>query len=218
MKDVMLDLETLSLSPRAVVVSIGAVYFDPDSGVLGDQILLSCADLAAQQRAGRIIDADTVLWWLDQSKGAQLSTFGQVDERVERYHTLQALDRFTEFLGHYGPGAKCLWGNGSAFDVTILESLYISFGKKVPWSSIDVRCYRTLKNLRPEVRGEGFGTKHNALDDAIAQAQHAQQLLFSIKHSPGFPSNLVAKSTRKLIETLEASNKADKENREITRV
>ena len=36
MNDVMVDLETLSTKPNAAIVSIGAVFFDPKTGELGD--------------------------------------------------------------------------------------------------------------------------------------------------------------------------------------
>lgn len=35
MKHVMLDLETMGNGPRAAIVSIGAVFFDPLTGELG---------------------------------------------------------------------------------------------------------------------------------------------------------------------------------------
>lgn len=50
-----------------------------------------------------------------------------------------------------------------------------------PWSHRDDRCYRTLKNLRPDVAFEPYDTHHNALDDAFAQATHAERILGAMK-------------------------------------
>jgi DNA polymerase III epsilon subunit-like protein len=37
MIDVMLDLETMGNGPRAAIVAIGAVEFDPDTGTVGER-------------------------------------------------------------------------------------------------------------------------------------------------------------------------------------
>ena len=41
-----------------------------------------------------------------------------------------------------------------------------------PWKYYNDRCYRTVKNLRPDVPMIRGGTHHNALDDAKSQATH----------------------------------------------
>jgi hypothetical protein len=48
---------------------------------------------------------------------------------------------------------------------------------RLPWKYWRNRCYRTLKNLHPEVPIERTGIYHRALDDARSQAVHAMQLL-----------------------------------------
>ena len=66
------------------------------------------------------------------------------------------------------------------FDNIILGSLYDAFGLRKPWS---YSRYRTVKNLgigprTPKVRE---GVHHNALDDAITQARHLQEIFACLK-------------------------------------
>ncbi len=65
-----------------------------------------------------------------------------------------------------------MWGNGSDFDNTLLEEAYRATGIKPPWRFTGNRCYRTVKNLFPDVWVDPVGTAHNALDDATYQANH----------------------------------------------
>ena len=66
----MIDIETLATSSDAALVSIAAVRFDLATGIIGDSIYIkidkqSCLDY------GLVVDADTVDWWMRQSKEAQ---------------------------------------------------------------------------------------------------------------------------------------------------
>jgi exodeoxyribonuclease VIII len=76
-----------------------------------------------------------------------------------------------------------VWGNGADFDLPILSAAYVAAGfGGPPWKPYNGRCYRTLKNLRPDVpRPERRGTAHNALDDAVFQAEHAIALLAALR-------------------------------------
>jgi hypothetical protein len=74
------------------------------------------------------------------------------------------------------------WGNGSSFDLTIINSTYLRCEMKTPWSPFKERCFRTVRSMYPSVvyntDEKGTGA-HNALADAIFQAKH----LFKIKES-----------------------------------
>lgn len=167
MKNVMVDLETLGLKSTAVVVSIGAVKFD-ETGI-GTKIDLH-VNFQDQIDLGRTVDADAVQWWMNQSDAARKSTFNG-----SRLTTYKALAHFSKFF----EGSEFLWGNGASFDNAILESLYGTYNMKTPWRFTRNRCYRTLAALIPDIRRPpttGF-VEHNALDDAIMQAQHAVELL-----------------------------------------
>jgi hypothetical protein len=171
---IMVDIETLDTEQSAVVLSIGAVAFDPVTGLLGEKFYVEMTDdLTTQQKLGRTISADTVKWWISQ--GALAKQVFTEDPKVEnnRMPTTHALIEFDRFIERCGGGKNIqLWGNGSDFDNVIIGSLYASFQMKKPWSYSKNRCYRTKKAENPQVPLKREGTHHNALDDAITQALH----------------------------------------------
>jgi hypothetical protein len=169
----MLDLETLSLRPNAAIVAIGAVEFDPESGELGREFYCN-VDAASAVAEGGHIDADTVMWWLGQEKAARLALTDGVRRSVG-----EALAMFSHFLDPV-PYPR-IWGNGAAADNVWLATMYKNAGFDLPWHFTNDRCYRTLKNLYPDVVTERTGVAHNALDDAKNQARHAIQLLRRVK-------------------------------------
>lgn len=66
MKDIMVDIETLGTKPGCVILSIGAVQFNPFSDELGQEFYNNInADDA--ERKGFFKDARTVDWWSKQS-------------------------------------------------------------------------------------------------------------------------------------------------------
>lgn len=179
--NIMVDLETLDTRQSAVVTSIGAVAFDPyavGSFAIGDRFYVELTgDLMEQQRHGRTISADTVLWWMRQGQAAQQLFSFPAAPGVDRVGTREALDRFARFVEANGGRDSEIWGNGADFDNVILGSLYEDFGIERPWSYGRNRCFRTMKNIHgvPH-KTERSGVHHNALDDAITQVEHLQKI------------------------------------------
>ncbi|EEZ2476054.1 exonuclease, partial [Escherichia coli O157:H7] len=60
----MIDLETMGKNPDAPIISIGAIFFDPQTGDMGPEFSKTI-DL---ETAGGVIDRDTIKWWLKQSR------------------------------------------------------------------------------------------------------------------------------------------------------
>ncbi|EFA0013166.1 exonuclease, partial [Escherichia coli] len=58
----MIDLETMGKNPDAPIISIGAIFFDPQTGDMGPEFSKTI-DL---DTAGGVIDRDTMKWWLKQ--------------------------------------------------------------------------------------------------------------------------------------------------------
>lgn len=169
MADVMVDLETLGNGSTAAIISIGAVAFDAESGKIESEFYVnvdpqSCVD------AGLKMDVSTVMWWMKQSDEAR-SAFNVKGESIE-----VALNMFKEWY----PQSAALWGNGATFDNVILDNAFKAAGMNRPWHFTKDRCYRTLKNLRPDIKQDKVGVAHNALDDAKFQALHACKLLRAV--------------------------------------
>ena len=170
MRDCMLDLETMGNGPDAAIVAIGAVMFEPGAG-LGRRFYAE-VDLGSSVLGGGVMDASTVTWWLKQSDAAR--------EPITSGRGLEiftALSDFSAWLREAASGDALVWGNGSDFDNVILSSAYRRAEIERPWKYHANRCFRTLKALHPGIPYKHTGTAHNALDDAISQAQHACKLL-----------------------------------------
>lgn len=174
--DVMLDLETMGSGPSAAIVAIGAVEFSALNGTIGRKFY-RVVDLDTAVRWGGVIDAATVMWWLRQSDVAR----GALN--AEGMPLVRALVEFTDWLMGCGDGVK-VRGNGAAFDNVILASAYRRADMVVPWQHRNDRCYRTVKAMCPDVKMERAGTHHNALDDAISQAQHLIEVLRALRGAP----------------------------------
>lgn len=168
-RKIMVDLETLGTQPGSVILSIGAVEFDIDKGL--GETFYAVISHASSRQAGLTEDANTLAWWAKQSDAAREILRHVDDANAPTLRT--ALHEFGEFLKRDDE----VWGNGSDFDNVLLASAYEAVGIPLPWKFWNNRCYRTLKNLRPDIRLERVGTHHNALDDAKTQAIHAIQLL-----------------------------------------
>jgi hypothetical protein len=168
---VMIDLETLSTAPNAMILSLGAVAFDADGihntfySAIKTQPLETLVPGTLQ---GAHVSCETLKWWQGQSdKAKEVFT----DPRAEPLD--EVLRAFILFCEDFAPAKDIrMWGNGSDFDNVILASAYRRTGLTPPWRFYHNRCYRTVKNMFPSITMERRGTHHNALDDAQSQAEH----------------------------------------------
>ncbi len=170
MKDIMLDIETLSTDSNAAVLSISAVQFDLQTGDVGSEFEIALK-LGQQQLNGAVIDGDTVMWWFNQEDKAIKSITSMRPVGVGN-----ALDQFNEWIENLGPKLNDmnLWGNGSNFDCVITRNLYKRQGKKfiLPyWCDKDVRTVVNLLDI--DTRDYAFkGVKHNGIDDCKHQINY----------------------------------------------
>lgn len=161
--DLMIDLETLGTNPDCPVISIGAVFFDKTG--LKSEFYINL-DVDKQINDGRRMTADTFKWWMSQTDGAK-RVFKEKPTTVSK-----GLSEFVEFVKK-GASVKRVkpWGNGSTFDISILEDLFEEYEIKVPWLFYNIRDMRTFKEYVYDGKDMKFeGTAHNALDDAKQQA------------------------------------------------
>jgi exodeoxyribonuclease VIII len=164
MLDVMLDLETMGNGPNAAIIAIGAVEFDANG--IGEKFY-SVISLESSMLNGGIVDASTVLWWMQQDAAAR-GEFVETGNHI--YVALQDFAGWMENRGHIDE--LKVWGNGAAFDNVILSSAYRRNQTPAPWMFWNDRCYRTMKALHPGVPFVRSGTHHNAVNDAESQALH----------------------------------------------
>jgi len=166
---VMLDLETFGTGNKAVIVSIGAVKFALDGTGVHNSFHVG-VDPESCVRHGLEMDASTVMWWLDNGRDDARRALLDMD----RLDLPTALEGFSMW---FGPDSLPVWGSGASFDNVLLRSAYKATGQDCPWKFWDDRCYRTVKNLLPQVGLLRTGTHHSALDDALDQTRHLLKLL-----------------------------------------
>jgi hypothetical protein len=169
---VMVDLETLSIDPDAVILSIGAVKFDPFDPEVQFEGFYQAIEAGSCQALGLKIAAPTVLWWMEKGQ----------DEARNRYLTERHIDlpsALEGFVSWYGNESLCFWSNGANFDNIILRHALKVCGFEPPWNYYHERCFRTLKKMAPGIEAPQPETYHHALCDAESQAKHMQLI---VKH------------------------------------
>ena len=166
MSDVMLDIETLATSPDAVVLTFGAVKFDPfDSSKPMNNGLYFRVNVDEQLALGRNVDPNTVEWWGTQNEQVRDEALGESDRT--------SLEDFTRQLNKFIVGADRIWAQGPVFDIVIIENLYRQMGKPAPWQYYTIRDSRTLLKALGDDRKPGE-LLHNALADCVSQAEAVQ--------------------------------------------
>ncbi|EHX10772.1 exonuclease [Escherichia coli] len=169
----MIDLKTMGKNPDAPIISIGAIFFDPQTGDMGPEFSKTI-DL---ETAGGVIDRDTIKRWLKQSREAQSAIM------TDEIPLDDALLQLREFIDeNSGEFFVQVWGNGANFDNTILRRSYERQGIPCPWRYYNDRDVRTIVELgkaidfdvRTAIPFEG--ERHNALDDAHYQAKYVSAI------------------------------------------
>nr|WP_308732800.1 3'-5' exoribonuclease [Escherichia coli] len=169
----MIDLETMGKNPDAPIISIGAIFFDPQTGDMGPEFSKTI-DL---ETAGGVIDRDTIKWWLKQSREAQSAIM------TDEIPLDDALLQLREFIDeNSGEFFVQVWGNGANFDNTILRRSYERQGIPCPWRYCNDRDVRTIVELGKAIDFDARtaipfeGERHNALDDARYQAKYVSAI------------------------------------------
>lgn len=181
----MLDLETFGNNPRSVIVSIGAVAFDPMGNEPVNELPAFYRNVDAQScmDAGLIADGSTIMWWLNQSEAARKSLSNPAPIQLK-----QALEDFQDWVTFSGytatPTDLELWAHAT-FDPVIMRSALDAFHLTLPWKYRNTRDIRTLVGLAkqvgleiPESGGNNSNPEihHNALDDTRYQIGYVRQL------------------------------------------
>ena len=165
----MIDLETMGKNPDAPLISIGAIFFDPQTGDMGPEF----SKTIDMDTAGGVIDRGTIKWWLKQSREAQSAIL------TDEIPLDDALLQLREFIDeNSGEFFVQVWGNGANFDNTILRRSYERQGIPCPWRYYNDRDVRTIVELGKAIDFDARtaipfeGERHNALDDARYQAKY----------------------------------------------
>ncbi|TJS35480.1 exonuclease [Escherichia coli] len=169
----MIDLETMGKNPDAPIASIGAVFFDPQTGEQGPEF----SKIIDMGTCGGTVDISTIEWWLQRSGEARAAIL------ADRIPLDDALLQLREFIDeNSGEFFVQVWGNGANFDNVILRRSYERQEIPCPWRYTNDRDVRTIVALglvmdfdaRSVITFEG--ERHNALHDARYQAKYVSAI------------------------------------------
>lgn len=163
MEHLMLDLETLGLNENAVITQIGAIYFNPKTGVVGDTFIRNI-DIDNSIKEGHTIDADALLWWLRQPRE-------DVSWIKDTVTISQALHEYAIFTARK---LSVVWCH-TTFDAPIIGSASKKHNVLLPYTYKNYRDIRTLMDLMEiDIKTLTLKKKktHNALEDCMYQAEY----------------------------------------------
>ncbi len=169
---VSIDIETLSLEPNAVVLSIGACI------VGTDKTFYATCNVEQQIRAGRDVSKDTMAFWSTQP----VVFIDLLTDCIQNPDCtlLVALTRLEKFISENCAEPPLVYSKGR-LDFDVLEEAYKSTGAnttvdqfRIPWTYRGVRCLRTLiEAAKIDEANLPFRNPdaHNALSDSLYQAE-----------------------------------------------
>jgi len=205
----MVDLETTSKSADASIVSIAAVPFSPEAGIVSDppDCLYLRVHWSSGAQPGRYVDSATMKWW--QGLGGLPLAELRSPSRVLLKEALQRLRAFLSSRGTVEPvSPPIVWAAPVSFDLPILSHAYAQESSSArhwppywteasPWERGNERDVRTILEAVRFVRGDAAadvlaqqskdaaGDKaHHALYDAIAQADVVVAAVLALKEAP----------------------------------
>lgn len=166
---VMLDLETLGTRPDCVILTLGAVKFDPfnPDREPGPGIYLRM-DIEEQLSLGRTVDDSTIDWWAQQDSRVRTEAWQDQDR--------SSVGMLKKELNRFLVGVDDIWCQGPVFDIAILEDLYRSQNWGFPWYFWQIRDSRTLFKVANYRLESSRDQAHNALIDCVYQAEAVQKI------------------------------------------
>lgn len=169
MTDVMIDIETAGDCDNAIVLTLGAAKFDPNSlSGPGDSLYMRI-DIEEQEQLGRVRTDSTMAWWDTQPIDVREEAWSPYD----RHSVNDALSQLQSFV----KGSSAIWSQGPLFDIIILQHLYQQIGLRKPWRYNAIRDSRTLFKTVGDFRDRSTQGLHNALVDAHHQILGVQRCM-----------------------------------------
>ena len=171
--EVMIDLETLSVLPNAVILTIGAVKFiraGPTLPLKESTSFYRRVDIQSCLDVGLVTSEDTQKWWKGQSEAVRFEAL----ECKERICLEQCLNEFSLWFRD----VRNIWSHGDDFDCVVLASAYQACELSPPWKYWNTRDTRTLFDLA-EIKLPSLpnGQAHHALNDAYHQMVYTKKAL-----------------------------------------
>ena len=166
--DIMIDIESLDTSPYCVILTIGAVRFDPKGTGVVERLELRPTIEDQTEVYNRVINDDTIRWWGTQNPAALEEAMG--DQGRESFK--QCMEKLYKFCWN----RRAVWSNGASFDCVVMETAWQQLDMRIPWPFYTVRDTRTLYEVAGvKLKDGGHVTSHKAVEDAERQAVVVQK-------------------------------------------
>lgn len=172
--EVMIDIETLSVSKEASIATIAAVKFQRNGSTIEHDSLYLKIDRTSCDQIGLEVSSETVIWWEKQEEIAKEEIFG-IEGRIAIREALLTLSKFID-------KNSIVWANSPNFDIVILENAYKKCGLLHPWKFWNLRDCRTVYDLgglslKEHNKRSNRSTSHNSLQDCMDQISCLQHAL-----------------------------------------
>ena len=166
----MIDIEALGTDYGSVILSIGAIHFDPHGNFIGSgEAFHKNIDITDSLRSGFHVDGATIYWWLDRDTRSRNALV--TPKPIDAYSALVML-----YQWYRAYDCKAAWSH--RFDMELLGAYAIGVHTKLPWSHRQELCIRTRLEaaakfgyLPEKVRDKD---KHHPVYDATRQAKQIQ--------------------------------------------
>ncbi len=149
----MIDIETLGVTPNAVVRNIALAPFtfgeQEDLASIRDKTLSIWVSGEEQVDAGRMIDEDTWNWWHQQhakappGSAAELNASHIVSCHPDDVGMKEACEMIAAYMNDINADGF-IFSRGSNFDFPILESVFASAGVEKCWNTWKVTCSKSI--------------------------------------------------------------------------
>ncbi len=166
----MIDIETLSTEPNAMILAIAVVEFN-EAEILKQIVIYPSRE--EQKKLKRHVCSDTVEWWMN---------YAEVFIALKDEPQTDLLESWVLFDDIFRSGKKDsnhVWSKSPSFDLTILKSLFQECDYDIPWNfwnEMDVRTAQfklDQKNLKIDKSLKA----HEPLADCLAQIQNVQRFM-----------------------------------------
>lgn len=189
LKHVMIDTETLGLTPGSIVRTVSLVEFEPATGNTGRKKTW-VINLQDSIKAGFKIEAGSLKWWMMKSEEAR-KAFVALEE--EETSLISFVNEFEYWFKQYD-GKVALWALQIDFDLPMLKPYLAYYHMNVmrndsydlPWNRkllIDVRPFAEAYRLNhPDLK-----TLHTSMDDCMMQIDAVAEVI-KANHNVVLPS------------------------------
>ena len=166
---IMVDIETLSLQPNAVILSIAAVPFSLNNYCTHHTFFYQ--EVSTRSQPSRHIDVETLQFHLELMQHNGVTNLLDPPDGSSLHAALISLGGFLKRFDHV-----TLWSRGN-FDFTILEHAFKSLLIPLPWKHWQLSDQRTVTKFAAVKKHNK--TTHNAYNDCVDQIEDLMHAYFS---------------------------------------